>query len=164
MREELEQTRTEFAKAEAEVVLCEEREAMLMLEMAELDRQKEEITKEKEEKEREAREALKPRVDALNVHIEQLKNEIKSATDQTEKSNLEKDDLQVRRCKHLWRALHGVQQTCPHRHTLCGARTFQRRERTPPFPDAPRIRRSGPRASRRRLSRWPSLWTRSVTV
>ena len=96
VREELEQTRTEFAKAEAEVVLCEEREAMLMLEMAELDRQKEEITKEKEEKEREAREALKPRVDALNVHIEQLKNEITNATDQTEKSNVEKDELQER--------------------------------------------------------------------
>ncbi len=41
VREELEQTRTEFAKAEAEVVLCEEREAMLMLEVAELERQRE---------------------------------------------------------------------------------------------------------------------------
>ena len=30
--------------------MCEEREAMLMLEMAELERQKEEITQEKEDK------------------------------------------------------------------------------------------------------------------
>lgn len=96
VREELEQTRTEFAKAEAEVVLCEEKEAMLMLEMAELDRQKEEITKEKEEKEREAREALKPRVDALKAHITQLENEIKVAADQTEKSTTEKEELSTR--------------------------------------------------------------------
>jgi len=99
VREELENTRTEFAKAEAEVVLCEEREAMLMLEMAELDRQKEEITKEKEEKEREAMEALRPRIEALNLHIEQLQAEITSATDQSEKSIIEKNDLQEKATK-----------------------------------------------------------------
>uniref|UniRef100_A0A6U2FXG2 Cilia- and flagella-associated protein 58 central coiled coil domain-containing protein n=1 Tax=Hemiselmis andersenii TaxID=464988 RepID=A0A6U2FXG2_HEMAN len=99
VREELEQTRTEFAKAEAEVVLCEEREAMLMLEMAELDRQKEEITKEKEEKEREAMEALRPRIEALNLHIEQLQAEIATATDQSQKSIVEKNELHEKATK-----------------------------------------------------------------
>mmetsp|Transcript_40290 Transcript_40290/g.95676 ORF Transcript_40290/g.95676 Transcript_40290/m.95676 type:complete len:921 (-) Transcript_40290:204-2966(-) len=96
IREELEQTRTEFAKAEAEVVLCEEREAMLMLEVAELDRQKEEITQEKEDKEREAIEALRPRLEALNLHIEQLTADIEEGSKQAEKLLTEKAALEER--------------------------------------------------------------------
>ena len=93
IRDELESTRTEFAKAEAEVVLCEERDAMLMLEVAELERQREEITQEKETREREALEALKPRMEALNLQIEQLTLEIESAKKETGSATVQKAEL-----------------------------------------------------------------------
>jgi len=93
IRDELESTRTEFAKAEAEVVLCEERDAMLMLEVAELERQKEEIMQEKETREREAIEALRPRMEALRLHIEQLTTEIEEASKETEKATTQKSTL-----------------------------------------------------------------------
>ena len=93
IRDELESTRTEFAKAEAEVVLCEERDAMLMLEVAELERQREEITHEKETREREALEALRPRMEALNLHIQQLTAEIEEAGKQAELATTQKSDL-----------------------------------------------------------------------
>jgi len=93
IRDELESTRTEFAKAEAEVVLCEERDAMLMLEVAELERQKEEITQEKETREREALEALRPRMEALNLHIEQLTTEIEETSKQAQTATEQRKDL-----------------------------------------------------------------------
>ena len=96
IRDELESTRTEFAKAEAEVVLCEERDAMLMLEVAELERQKEEIAQEKETREREAIEALRPRMEALRLHIEQLTAEIEEAGKQTETASVQKTELEQR--------------------------------------------------------------------
>jgi len=96
VRDELEGTRADFAKAEAEVVLCEEREAMLMLEMAELERQKEEITQEKEDKEREAMVALRPRLEALNLHISQLTVEIEEASGLAKKLNAERTDLDTK--------------------------------------------------------------------
>jgi chromosome segregation ATPase len=78
------------------VVLCEEREAMLMLEVAELERQKEEITQEKEDKEREAMIALRPRLEALNLHIQQLTSEIEDASGQSSKLNAERAELEER--------------------------------------------------------------------
>jgi chromosome segregation ATPase len=94
IRDELDHTRTEFAKAEAEVVMCEERDAMLNLEVAELERQKDEISKEKEDKEREAIEALRPRLEALNLSIQQLTQEIDSSKAQSQKLSAEKSGLE----------------------------------------------------------------------
>lgn len=96
IRDELESTRTEFAKAEAEVVLCEERDAMLMLEVAELERQKEEITQEKETREREAIEALRPRMEALRNHIELLTTEIEESGKQAEIATAKKTELDIK--------------------------------------------------------------------
>jgi chromosome segregation ATPase len=96
IRDELDHTRTEFAKAEAEVVMCEERDAMLNLEVAELERQKDEISREKEDKEREAIEALRPRVEALNLSIQQLTQEIDASRTQSQKLSAEKSGLEER--------------------------------------------------------------------
>ncbi|EKX37608.1 hypothetical protein GUITHDRAFT_160100 [Guillardia theta CCMP2712] len=94
--EELERTRTEFAKAEAEVVLCEERDAMLTLEIAELQKQKEEIAQEKETREREAMEALRPRIEGLEQHISQLTSEIEESSKLAQKLKEEKAELAER--------------------------------------------------------------------
>jgi len=94
--EELERTRTEFAKAEAEVVLCEERDAMLTLEIAELQKQKEEIAQEKETREREAMEALRPRIEGLEQHISQLTSEIEESNKLARKLKEEKTELTER--------------------------------------------------------------------
>ena len=77
-------------------MLCEERDAMLMLEVAELERQKEEIAQEKETREREAIEALRPRMEALRLHIEQLTAEIEDAGKQTETATAQKAELDQR--------------------------------------------------------------------
>lgn len=75
IKEEIDDLKAESAKAETEVAICEERDAMLHLEIAELERQKVEIQEEKEEKEQEVAEALAPRILALQTSIDELKLE-----------------------------------------------------------------------------------------
>ncbi len=58
------------------MALCEERDAMMQLEIAELQRQEIDIRQEKEDKEREVADALAPRLASLELAGQELRTDI----------------------------------------------------------------------------------------
>ena len=71
-KETINTLRNELSKGESEAAVCEEREAMMQLEIAELKRQMQEAEREKEAKEQELAEKMAPRINAAKGEVEAL--------------------------------------------------------------------------------------------
>eukprot|EP00002_Diphylleia_rotans_P011919 TRINITY_DN2344_c0_g1_i2.p1 TRINITY_DN2344_c0_g1~~TRINITY_DN2344_c0_g1_i2.p1 ORF type:complete len:930 (+),score=260.77 TRINITY_DN2344_c0_g1_i2:170-2959(+) len=83
--------RREMLKAENEVALCQEREAMMQLEITELQRQRTDLAKDVEKIQKMNAELLEPQINQLKKTIEELKTEIEHQTQILER--LQKDEI-----------------------------------------------------------------------
>ena len=75
-RETIHTLRTDQSKGESEVAICEEKAAMMSLEIAELNRQTEEALKEKKLKEQELADKMQPKIQAAQHEVETLRREV----------------------------------------------------------------------------------------
>eukprot|EP00762_Andalucia_godoyi_P001761 ANDGO_07059.mRNA.1 Cilia- and flagella-associated protein 58 len=98
----MESLRSDKAKAELEFAECQEREAVLSIEKAELERQMDNMQSEIQEEEDKRIAALKPVIEKLESGIDDLKKEIERLNDQDQKYDEQRSssDLRIRQLRH----------------------------------------------------------------
>ena len=89
----VETLREDAEQAEAEVTLCREREQMLKVEVAELERQREEYRSSLEEAEREHAAALAPQIRALRDEIDEVSKESTASAEKEQALRVELNEI-----------------------------------------------------------------------